>query len=54
MNIKGPKGDQGVPGEKGENGDTPVKGTDYWTQEDLSDMVQQVLAALPDGDEVSY
>lgn len=51
VNIKGP---QGVPGETGPAGYSPVKGTDYWTEEDQASMVQQVLAALPDGDEVSY
>ena len=56
----GEKGEKGDPGQKGEKGDsgadgyTPVKGTDYWTAADQAEMVQQVLAALPDGDEVSY
>lgn len=39
--IKGDKGDKGNPGEKGEKGDpgyTPVKGTDYWTSEDISEI----------------
>lgn len=59
---QGPKGDkgdpgeqgiQGIPGEKGDKGDTgldgytPVKGTDYWTDTDKADMVNDVLAALP-------
>ena len=49
----GPRGDQGLPGEKGEKGEkgdtgadgaagpsgyTPVKGTDYWTDEDRSEI----------------
>lgn len=29
---------QGEKGDKGERGDTPVKGTDYWTAEDVSDI----------------
>lgn len=33
---------------------TPEKGVDYFTEEDKADMVSAVLAALPDGDEVSY
>ena len=39
---------------KGEPGLTPVRGTDYYTEADKTEMVQAVLAALPDGDEVSY
>ncbi len=57
--IQGEKGDmgaQGVQGEKGEKGDTgeqgadgvtPVRGTDYWTEDDKSEIVADVLAALP-------
>lgn len=37
-----------------QHGHTPVKGTDYWTEADKAEIVQDVLAALPDGDEVSY
>ena len=33
---------------------TPKKGIDYYTEEDRASFVQQVLAALPDGDEVAY
>lgn len=35
-------------------GDAPVKGTDYWTAADKAEIVADVLAALPDGTEVSY
>lgn len=48
---------QGPPGAKGDKGDpgtTPVKGTDYWTAADQAEIVQAVLAELPDGTEVSY
>ena len=38
----------------GAAGYTPVRGTDYWTAEDKTAMVNAVLDALPDGDEVSY
>lgn len=41
-------------GAPGDPGYTPQKGTDYWTDADQQAMVQDVLAALPDGDEVSY
>ena len=46
--LKGPKGDAGAPGY------TPVKGTDYFTEEDKTELVNAVLAALPDGTEVAY
>ena len=41
-------------GLKGDKGDTPVKGTDYWTASDKQEIVNDVIAALPDGTEVSY
>ena len=34
-------------GLKGDKGDTPVKGTDYWTAADKSEIVADTLAALP-------
>lgn len=57
--AQGPKGDQGIQGPQGEtgatgpagaqgpagqNGTTPVKGTDYFTQQDIADIVAQVPA----------
>ena len=39
--LKGDKGDKGDPGDKGEpgaDGYTPVKGTDYWTSEDVAEI----------------
>lgn len=39
---------------KGDKGDEPVKGKDYWTEEDKQELVNDVLAALPNGDGVSY
>ena len=44
----------GENGKAGEDGYTPQKGIDYFTDADKSEMVQSVLFALPDGDEVSY
>lgn len=41
-------------GQDGSPGYTPIKGTDYWTDEDKAEIVTDVLAALPDGDEVAY
>ena len=34
-------------GENGENGKTPVKGTDYFTSADKTEMINAVIAALP-------
>ena len=34
-------------GLKGDKGDTPVKGTDYWTAADKAEIANDVLAALP-------
>lgn len=44
----GPQGPAGAPGK------TPVRGTDYWTAADKQEIVNNVLAALPDGTEVAY
>ena len=43
-----------IKGDKGDKGDKPVVGTDYFTPSDKAEMVQMVLDALPNGDEVSY
>lgn len=52
--LKGERGERGEQGQTGAAGYTPVRGTDYWTAEDKTAMVNAVLDALPDGDEVSY
>lgn len=54
---QGEKGDTGAAGKDGKDGAdgyTPKKGVDYFTASDKAEMVSAVLAALPDGDEVSY
>ena len=38
----------------GLKGETPVKGTDYFTETDKQEIVQDVLNAIPNGDEVGY
>jgi len=50
----GPQGQQGEPGPQGVPGYSPVCGTDYFTASDRAAIVADVLAALPDGDGVSY
>lgn len=39
---------------RGPKGKTPEKGVDYFTEADKAEMVEQVLASLPNGDEVAY
>ena len=41
-------------GEKGDNGYTPIKGTDYFTDADKDEMVDAVLAALPIAEGVGF
>ena len=45
--------DTGKPS-RGEKGDTPQKGTDYWTAADQQSIVDDVLAALPTWEGGSY
>lgn len=39
---------------KGEKGDKPVKGTDYFTSADKTEIVNAVLAAMPAAEEASF
>ncbi len=50
----GPAGAKGDKGDTGADGKTPVKGEDYYTPADKQEMVNDVLAALPNGDEEAY
>jgi hypothetical protein len=56
----GATGPAGAPGKDGEKGDpgtpgkTPIRGADYWTAADKQEIVNDVLAAIPDGTEVAY
>ena len=50
----GKDGKDGKDGANGVDGYTPQKGIDYYTDADKAEMVDAVLAALPNGDEVSY
>lgn len=64
--AQGPQGIQGEPGPKGETGAkgetgpagadgyTPVKGVDYFTDEDKTELVNAVLTALPAAEGASY
>lgn len=62
-NLKGDKGDTGPQGPQGGTGPTgptgpagytPVRGTDYWTAQDKTQIVSDVLAALPTWNGGSY
>lgn len=50
----GADGKPGAAGAPGTPGKTPIRGTDYWTEADKQEIVNDVLAALPDGTEVAY
>lgn len=52
--LKGEKGDRGEQGIAGKDGYTPVKGKDYFTEADINEIVDDVLAKLPNSEEVSY
>ena len=39
-----------IRGEKGDKGDTPVKGTDYWTAEDIAEIKGYVDDAILGGE----
>lgn len=55
--LKGDKGDTGAAGADGADGKdgyTPVKGTDYYTETDKTEMVNLVLAAMPTWEGGSY
>ena len=43
----GPRGEPGATGPAGADGKTPVKGVDYFTAADKAELVNDVLAALP-------
>ena len=40
--IQGPRGEQGIQGPRGETGPKPIRGIDYFTQQDISNMVTTV------------
>ena len=48
------QGETGPQGPAGADGYTPIKGTDYFTEADKTELVNAVLAALPAAEGVSY
>lgn len=51
---RGEPGTDGAQGQPGKDGYTPQKGIDYFTEEDKQELVQDVLNALPNAEEVSF
>ena len=51
---KGQEGTNGTNGKDGIDGKTPVKGTDYYTEEDKQEIVNLVLDALPSAEGVEF
>ena len=50
LNVKnGSNGSPGSPGVNGKDGKTPVKGTDYWTEEDIAEIKGYVDDAILNG-----
>ena len=52
--FDGKDGKDGKQGPAGDPGYTPQRGTDYWTPADQAAIVQDVLAALPNAEEVTF
>ena len=52
--IDGLPGKNGKDGQPGADGYTPVKGTDYWTADDKTEIVNDVLEALPKAESEVY
>lgn len=44
---QGEKGDTGDTGPAGADGYTPIKGTDYWTESDKAEIVQEAANSIP-------
>lgn len=44
--IQGEKGEPGEKGEKGDKGDVPVKGVDYYTEEDKDEIINDVTEVI--------
>lgn len=49
-----PKGARGLQGLAGADGTTPIKGQDYYTNEDKEELITEILNRIPNGNEVAY
>lgn len=47
-------GKEGPQGPRGEDGYTPQKGIDYFTDEDIVDFIDEVVELLPLAEEVEF
>lgn len=47
VDLKGEKGEDGAKGEKGDKGYTPVRGVDYFTDDDKIEVVNSVVQKVP-------
>lgn len=52
--LNGADGHDGADGKDGADGYTPVKGVDYFTEDDKAELVDAVMAALPAAEEDSF
>lgn len=50
----GPQGETGQQGPAGQDGKTPVRGTDYWTVEDKTEIINELLTHFIDAENKSY
>lgn len=50
VKAKGDKGDTGAAGKNGSDGKTPVRGTDYWTEADKTEIKSYVDEAIVNGE----
>ena len=50
VKAKGDKGDTGAAGKNGSDGKTPVRGTDYWTEADKTEIKSYVDEAILRGE----
>ena len=44
--LQGPKGEKGEKGEKGPKGDSPIKGIDYFTDEDKREIIEDTVKVI--------
>ena len=50
----GPQGPTGPQGPAGQDGKTPVRGTDYWTAEDKTEIINELLTHFIDAENKAY
>lgn len=51
---RGPAGERGEAGPAGADGHTPVRGTDYWTAEDQTAIINELLTHFIDAENKAY